>query len=140
MSLIHIRQVAVQFRRAIERCRTQLPIQSRDFPHGACGDAVLLLAKFLQENGHTGFWYILRMREDCSHAWLQRGDLIVDITADQFPDQRKSVIVALNPGWHRTFERDLDEKEQVADFEQYDPRTVAEMRHAYRLCISRLER
>jgi hypothetical protein len=141
-SLAHIRKLATQFRRAIERCpRSQLPIRFRDFPHGSCGDAALLLAKFLQENGHTDFLYICRRCEDQSHAWLQRDDLIVDITADQFPDQQQSVIVAFDSDWHKTFERDpFDEKEQVADFEQYDPRTAAEMRNAYRLCISHLER
>jgi hypothetical protein len=139
-SLIHIRELAVQFRHAIERCpRSRLPIQSRDFPHGSCGDAALLLAKFLQENGHTGFVYILGMREGGSHAWLQRDDLTVDITADQFSDQQQSVIVALNSDWHATFECDpLDE--DVADFEQYDRRTATEMRNAYRLCISHLEK
>jgi hypothetical protein len=141
-SLIHIRQLAVQFRRAIERCpRSRLPIQFRDFPHGSCGDATLLLEKFLQENGHTGFKYIPAMRDDHAHAWLQRGDLVVDITADQFPDQRRSVIVALNSRWHKTFERDLlEEQEHVADFEQYDHRTAAELRIVYRLIISHLER
>jgi hypothetical protein len=141
-SLIHIRQLAVQFRHAIERCpRSRLPLQFRDFPRGSCGDAALLLKKFLQENGHTGFAYILGMRGEQSHAWLQRDNLIVDVTADQFPDQRRSVIVALNSRWHKTFERDLlEEQEHVADFEQYDRRTAAELRNAYRLCIAHLER
>ncbi len=101
----------------------------------------MLLKKFLEENGHTGFKYILGMREEQSHAWLQRDNLIVDITADQFPHQHRSVIVTLDSRWHKTFERDLlEEEEQVADFEQYDRRAAAELRNAYRLCISHLER
>jgi hypothetical protein len=134
---IHIRQLAVEFRGAIERCpRSRLPIQFRDFPHGG-GDAALLLAKFLQENGHTGFVYVVGMREGCSHAWLQRDDLIVDITADHFSDQRQSVIVALKSAWHKTFERDHEDE---ADFEKYDRHTAAELGNAYRLCIAHLEK
>lgn len=59
-----IRQLATDFRQAIERCpRANLPIEFADFPHGACGDATLLLAKYLQDNGHTGFVYALGTRD-----------------------------------------------------------------------------
>jgi hypothetical protein len=136
-SLIHIRQLAVQFRHAIERCHTRLPIQFRDFPLGSCGDAALLLAKFLEKNGHPGFVYIVGMREGGSHAWLQQDNLTVDIAADQFSDQPQSVIVALNSDWHKTFERD---HEDIADFEQYNRAAATELRNAYRLCIAHLER
>ena len=77
------------------------------------------------------------MREGNPHAWLQRDNLTVDITADQFPDQPQSVIVALNSDWHKTFECD---HEDVADFEQYDRRTAAKLGNAYRLCIAHLEK
>jgi hypothetical protein len=38
------------------------------------------------------------------HGWLQRGNLFVDITADQFKDAPGKVIVEVNSKWHGTFE------------------------------------
>ena len=38
-----------------------------------------------------------------SHAWLGRGTLVIDITADQFPDVSESVIVTLDSPWHRAW-------------------------------------
>ena len=50
---------AAQFRTALEECeRRLLPITFEDFPRGSCGDATLLLAKFLQDSGLGMFDYI----------------------------------------------------------------------------------
>jgi hypothetical protein len=43
-----IRYLATRFRNAIEACDPAgLPIGMQNFPLGACGDAALLLAKYL---------------------------------------------------------------------------------------------
>jgi hypothetical protein len=82
----------------------------KSFPNGACGDTALLLGGFLVDLGHSGFDYICGERGTqadntwTSHAWLQRGHLFVDITADQFEDAPGSVIVELNSTWHQSFE------------------------------------
>lgn len=39
------------------------------------------------------------------HAWLQSGEWIVDITADQFIDVQESVIVTNKSEWHELWER-----------------------------------
>lgn len=88
------------------------PIVLQDFPHGACGWSSLLLGAILKDRGHTGFIYVCGERpsldpsKTSSHAWLERGSLIIDITADQFPDSPAPIVVSLNSQWHATFERE----------------------------------
>jgi hypothetical protein len=130
--LSEIRRLATEFRQAIERCpRERLPITFTAFPHGACGDAVLLLAKYLERNGHIGFAYVLGMRSGRSHAWLGRGALIVDITADQFEDQSQSIVVDTSSRWHASFRLSPEDQQHPADFEKYDKATAATLANAY---------
>ncbi len=35
-----------------------------------------------------------------THAWVERYGLIVDITADQFPDVSEPVVLTTNRTWH----------------------------------------
>lgn len=70
------------------------------------------------------------MRDGNSHAWLRREDLIVDITADQFPDQHQPVIVERRSRWHASFRVDRRD-EHCSDFEQYDELTAATLASAY---------
>lgn len=105
-----IRDLAMQLRRALDSGpRSELPLSMREFPRGACGDASLLLGALLADCGLAGFELVSadRGRIDdgtwTSHAWLARGPLIVDITADQFPDAPAAVIVARDSVWHTRF-------------------------------------
>lgn len=72
------------------------------FPYGCCGDASNLLAKLLREND-IEFEYVWGMRGEQSHAWLECDDLIIDITADQFPDIKEKIIVTNDKSWHNNF-------------------------------------
>ncbi|HEX6367580.1 MAG TPA: hypothetical protein VF006_01530 [Longimicrobium sp.] len=106
-----IRQHAAAFRRALEAvapgsCASAL----RQFPLGSCGDVTDLLGTYLGEKGAGEFDYILgeKRRPEkrggyLSHAWLERDGLIVDITADQFPEVSEPVIVTSASPWHRSF-------------------------------------
>lgn len=49
-----------------------------------------------------------------SHAWLERGSWIVDITADQFPDVTESVIVTQDRDWYNRYVHYLDSRNEVA--------------------------
>ena len=100
----------------------------QSFPHGACGDAALLLAKRLEEEGYGAFDYMLGERSGFSHAWLQQGDLIVDISGDQFDDMHEKVYVGFNSPWHAQFSA---EPLHVADFQLYDDRTRSTLEAAY---------
>jgi hypothetical protein len=136
-----IRALATEFRQAIERCpRERLPITFADFPRGACGDAVLLLAKYLEENGYTGFAYVLGMRSGGSHAWLGRGALIVDITADQFEDQSQSIIVDTQSSWHASFRLHSEDRQHPANFERYDKATAATLANAFMAVVGQMPR
>jgi hypothetical protein len=126
----NLTKLVARFRSAIIKSNpaTLSLITLQNFPHGACGDAALLLAKYLQEKEYGNFDYVLGEREGCSHAWLQRESLIIDITADQFDDQQAAVIVTVDHSWHSLFN---GETQNIADFEIYDPYTVSELRRAY---------
>lgn len=106
-----IRELAVRLRRALDSIpKSELPLQMREFPRGACGDAALLLGALLADSDIAGFELVSAERGSVgddtwtSHAWLARGPLVVDITADQFADAPSAVIVAHNSAWHSTFE------------------------------------
>jgi hypothetical protein len=90
------------------------PIFQR-FPHGSCGDSSRTLAKFLESHGVTGVEYVLggsvsHPQGLPTHAWLEIGGIIVDITADQFEwYPGPAVIVGRDRTWHSQFaERDRD--------------------------------
>lgn len=125
----NLRDLSKRFRNAIEKCDPKsLPVTLQGFPYGACGDATLLLAKYLHENGCGQFDYVLGKRGDYSHVWLQRGDLIVDITADQFEDQNTPIIVTKDQSWYASFH---GETLHIADFYLYDQAKVSELASAY---------
>jgi hypothetical protein len=94
--------------------------------------------KYLQNNGHTGFVYVLGTRNGGHHAWLRRGRLVVDITADQFEDQNRSVIVEIESKWHELFELDDDDKQHPSDFEKYNEAAAVQLRNTYRAIIRQL--
>lgn len=125
-------KIASAVRQAIESCApTELPWSS--FPRGACGDTSLVLGQVLEDEGFPGFMYICGKKykddgRETSHAWLQNGQLIVDITADQFPDVHQPVIVTIDSEWHRKWE---PEKPQPGSVRQYG----SQVPHLWRLLM-----
>lgn len=134
----NLTKLVTEFRSAIEKCdpATLSLVTFQDFPLGACGDATLLLAKYLQEKKYGQFDYVLGNREGHSHAWLQQKSLIIDITADKFDDQDAAVIVTEDHSWHSSFKGEV---ENVADFCLYDHYTVSGMTRAYAAILRQLE-
>ncbi len=131
-----LHKLAVIFRRAIIQCEpTKLYITLQNFPRGACGDAALLLAKYLENNGYGQFDYVLGNRDGHRHAWIQQKDLIIDITADQFEDQDCSVIVSYNHMWHSSF---LGKIQHVADLETYDSSTKINLIDSYNEIVRKI--
>jgi hypothetical protein len=114
MDIERVRGIARRVRNAIESLPAQeLPITFWNFPRGACGDTCLLLGTYIEVDcGLPPFEYVSGERGSqhandwTSHAWLRRGELIVDITADQFADAPAGVIVADTSTWHDGFEID----------------------------------
>ncbi|MFZ7338141.1 hypothetical protein ACLS0R_18080, partial [Comamonas jiangduensis] len=82
-----IQKVAFAFREAILSIPlNQRPLGLSKFPSGACGDTALLLGAYLNDLGELGFSYVSGCRgnhEDNTwhtHAWLQRDNLLIDLT------------------------------------------------------------
>jgi hypothetical protein len=139
MNKRHITRIlglSAEFRAAIEvTSRPNLPITFENFPRGSCGDAILLLAKFLEENECGSFHYVLGEREERSHAWLEQCDLIVDITGDQFADMPHPVFVKRRSRWHASFN---GKRQYVADFDIFDEYTRVRLRAAYNVVLHNL--
>lgn len=83
-----LNKLVFEFRKAIEKAKEKgkfFDEPFRRFPNGCCGDACDLLAQYLLENGINSKYVCGTYYEDQqSHAWLEIGDIIADITADQF--------------------------------------------------------
>lgn len=124
-----LNDAATQFRALIMNTEKNiLPITLRDFPNGACGDTTLLLGHHLAELGHGKFRYYLGWRNGRSHAWLQAGTMIVDITADQFEGFDDAVFVSDRSPWHEEF---FGTDQHVADLTVFGETTEAMLRQAY---------
>jgi hypothetical protein len=131
-----LKRLAYQFRKAILRCEVgKLPISLKSFPIASCGDASLLLGKYLQQNGITDVRYISGWNDTGSHAWLLVDGFIVDITADQFLEISEDVIITDNNIWHTQFEINTN---HVADFEMYDDHTKSWMRSTYSYILTKI--
>ena len=129
-----IEELALSFRRACERVQLEQHDPFSHFPRGACGDASLLLSKFLRKHGFEEITYVcgVASEEDDirSHAWLEIEGLLVDVTADQFPNHPgPPVLVTRDRSWHAHF-RETDRFR--ADVDAYDAITRARFSSIYR--------
>jgi hypothetical protein len=138
--IARLASLATSFRAAIEKCGpNELTPDFGEFPHGSCGDTSLLLGTYLKEQDAGAFTYVDGGRgvspDRCYHGWLEAEGVIVDITADQFPEVNEPVIVATRSAWHETFgDRDRTE----ADYRTYDEQTKSRLGNAYRLILRKL--
>jgi hypothetical protein len=112
-----------------------------EIPRGSCGDASLLLARFLRDHGFGEAAYVCGHLGPYSHAWLELEGFQIDITADQFVrdpkkrllsgrprELREGVIVTTDRNWHANFDERL---RHSADISQYDASTRTELEHYY---------
>jgi hypothetical protein len=124
-----LKKAASDFRDLIMNTeKNSLPLTLQDFPNGACGDTTLLLGHHLAELGHGKFRYYLGWRNGKSHAWLQAGTVIVDITADQFEDFDDPVFVSDRSSWHEGF---AGSDQHAAHLAVFGEATEAILRSAY---------
>ena len=136
-----IRSLSTQLRDAIEQSREWLACVSadfRNFPHGSCSSACFLLGRWLTENGFHDFDYVVLKDGTRSHVWVQNGDLVVDITGDQFGPPVPSVYVG-DKKKHplaTTFE---ERCRATVDYHNYDSRTRSCLDALYRILMTALE-
>lgn len=124
-----IRLHAKAFREAIIKAGRGTLITLDNFPGGSCGDASLLLATYLEELGYGIFDYVCGAKNGHSHAWLEKNGLIVDITADQFPEIKQTVFVGYEYRWHDEF--DENRERQKIKINDYDSYTKTSLTQAY---------
>jgi hypothetical protein len=94
------------FRQAIEIAKENMDLeQFKSFPLGTCSDVSVLLGMILMKNGYGHFHLVCGEigEQDQTHAWLEKNDLIIDITADQFPEIKNKVIISRDSSWHNSF-------------------------------------
>lgn len=107
-----IRELATRFREAILKCdKDELPLYLADFPIESCADASILLGTYFKDNGINGFLLFKGKRGEGSsletHYWLEKGAMIVDITADQFKDINDAIFITdTNSSWHGAFRKE----------------------------------
>ena len=108
--IARLRTLATRFRMAVrathpEEVDPEVRFIVASFPKGVCGAICFLLGHYLRENGFPQAEYVngIRPSDGESHAWIEIGDIIVDITGSQFPEIPDDVIVTLDPVWHRQF-------------------------------------
>ncbi|MCW6084244.1 transglutaminase domain-containing protein [Clostridium sporogenes] len=132
-----IRKLATQIRNTITKMKyDEFPNSSflLQYPRGCCGDASNLLAKFFSDNG-IECEYVWGMRGEQSHAWLECGDLIVDITADQFPEIKEKILITTNKSWHKKFK---GQKRSDGDFEKFEPYNRHRLSTVYKNILLRI--
>ncbi|WCL50819.1 hypothetical protein [Leptospira sp. GIMC2001] len=133
---------SLHFRSAIEKIRKNLSVSFINFPRGSCGYATILLGTYLLENNLGQFFYTLgdyhsSNNEWSSHAWLQQGELIVDITADQFEEIEQKVIVTKDSTWHQNLK---GKRQELADLNIYKGYAFNVLVNDYNLILDRMNK
>lgn len=108
--LIELHKIAHDFRASIEEQKVLgiLPQHMADFPDACCAVTSELLGDYFNSiPGGPEAETISAMRDGKSHMWLAVNSLIVDLTADQFPDGREAVYVGPEDAWYASWEVDL---------------------------------
>ncbi len=80
----------------------------KEFPRGCCGIGTEIIGTYLQKNGFGVFNYVNAQNESgISHAWAQKGNLIVDLTITQFSNDLAKFMVVneTESTWHKQFSK-----------------------------------
>jgi hypothetical protein len=101
-------ELAHGFRSAVEAVikTSGAPMHIQRYPHGCCGIISELMGDYFNTLDIGEFLYVCGMKDGASHAWLEVGGLIVDITGDQFPG-RPSIYVDEPDAWYSEWEQDI---------------------------------
>ena len=117
------------------------------FPSGCCGDTSDLLAQYFYDHGIVakyvcGTWHGETSYDSQSHAWLLVGNLVVDITGDQFRYSEnflcfdKQVYVGTINEFYKLFEVEL------CDVREYNSSSIltGEQKSIYKKIIAHINK
>lgn len=107
-----IEEAVLRFRMAMERCHSRLGTPFDSFPRGCCGDTAELLAAYLKDEGLGVFEYVSGWctRIHSSHAWLEKDDLVIDATSDQFFDKSRPAMVTGDRAFYTQFSENVQRR------------------------------
>lgn len=112
-----IREVATLVRAITEEVSKSMYHPLGKFPDGWCDDCSRVLGILLSDQGIENLLRVVGSRGEhggTSHIWLKSGDLIIDITADQFTGEISSpVILTTDSPWHQGWTQSFDEIEAI---------------------------
>jgi hypothetical protein len=110
-------QDAVSIRQRLDDA--QLPDLMAGFPVACCGTVSEVLSVILKQRYKRVVYICGEQKKSSgggrSHAWVQVGDIVVDITADQF-DGMSPVTVTRDSSWHKGWE--IRTRRPACDLEQ----------------------
>lgn len=98
--MLELDSEAKLFRNAIDQAKWNIPTNYRmhGFPRGCCDDATDLFAHYLNQKYGIlttrvdGAYYPDSIENRDRHTWLEVNSLIVDLTADQYPNYQRIYI------------------------------------------------
>ena len=103
-------------RKGLETLAAKKGSMFQGFPRGSCGPAAELVGRLLEERLHLQGAYVCGSNhpeldpEGISHAWVEAGGFVIDITHDQFAGTGVSGwVVAASSAWHVRF-RDIKKR------------------------------
>jgi hypothetical protein len=144
MDIKDIKMLCEEFRCAMEMLSPDsfskgLSIGSAKFPAGCCGDTAELLGSYLEDNGLKDCFYVSGEAgggnsEIKTHAWIEQGDLVIDITADQFQvmgEQFPSVYIGPKTQWYLSFDISKKHPAHISNKKANDPQTFVKLSAAY---------
>ena len=132
--MAQLETIAADFRARLENYRRDDGLSLLNFPNGACGDASILLAHHLAQKGFGPFRYVCGRHGDATHVWLSDGEVIIDITADQFNDFNHPVFIAAVSPWHDALQR---EDQHEATLSVWGPELEAQYLVTYEALLGR---
>jgi hypothetical protein len=125
-----LRELGISFRRAILSIPSEKFINSswfNNYPRGCCGDTSDLFSKYLNSKGIEVI-YVWGFKGEQSHAWLEYHDIIIDLTADQFPDVNEEVVITKRRNWYDAI---AIQNKSKNDFESYPAYNSVRLRNIY---------
>lgn len=136
-----IRNLVVPFRNAIEICKNKLGIPFCTFPKMCCGVTSVLLGYYLLQYGFNDVVYVLGDNKDLrSHAWIEIGEIIIDITATQFNEIHEDVIV--DHSKNLPFYKSFNERREIlsVNIEGYDENSKINFLSQYKTILKTLKK
>jgi hypothetical protein len=133
-------EIATRFRRAVEARQASLRLfWMRDrFPTECCREASDMLGVFLADRYAVEATVVRGQLDGLSHAWLIIDGLIVDITADQFPDRfpnAKPFIVSSDSEMHAQFREQGRSHPMLLGSGDPENEYAEDARHDYRVIV-----